>query len=170
MDLMPNLSEYTDIKKKIINLIVHDRECVDLISNTTGKTLPAADLIQTSKSVNQIHPYDFMPGSTEQAECHVGVEVYDDKIINNAVARYEVDILIFVPTVLMVMDGGVRRDAIAAAIDRLINNNLSLGIGEVRRIPGACKEPMDGYRLRILRYRVGNYNNLGETLNAFRYD
>ena len=111
-----------------------------------------------------------MPGSTEQAECHVGVEVYDDKIINNAVARYEVDILIFVPTVLMVMDGGVRRDAIAAAIDRLINNNLSLGIGEVRRIPGACKEPMDGYRLRILRYRVGNYNNLGETLNAFRYD
>ena len=42
---MPNLSEYTDIKKKIINLIVHDRECVDLISNTTGKTLPAADLI-----------------------------------------------------------------------------------------------------------------------------
>lgn len=167
---MPNLSEYTDIKKKIINLIVHDRECVDLISNTTGKTLPAADLIQTSKSVNQIHPYDFMPGSTEQAECHVGVEVYDDKIINNAVARYEVDILIFVPTVLMVMDGGVRRDAIAAAIDRLVNNNLSLGIGEVRRIPGACKEPMDGYRLRILRYRVGNYNNLGETLNAFRYD
>ena len=82
----------------------------------------------------------------------------------------EVDILIFVPTMLMVMDGGVRRDAIAAAIDRLVNNNLSLGIGEVRRIPGACKEPMDGYRLRILRYRVGNYNNLGETLNAFRYD
>ena len=167
---MPNLSEYTDIKKKIVKLIVNDRDCVDLISNTTAMALPATGLIPTPKAKNQIHMYNYQPGVSEEAKSHVCIEVFDGKIINGAVAWYEVDISIIVPEMLMVMDGEIRRDAIAAAIDRLVNNNLALGIGSVTRIPGACKEAMDGFRSRIIRYRVGNYNNLGETLNAFRYD
>ena len=91
---MPNLSEYTDIKKKIVKLIVNDRDCVDLISNTTAMALPATGLIQTPKAKNQIHMYNYQPGVSEEAKSHVCIEVFDGKIINGAVAWYEVDISI----------------------------------------------------------------------------
>ena len=115
---MPNLSEYTEIKKMVAKMIVSDRTCVDLITNTNNKEpLPAARLIQTKNAINQIHLYDFIPGVTESAKVHVCVEVYDFPPTSVAVGIYELCIYCIVPDELMAMDGAVRRDELVAAID-----------------------------------------------------
>lgn len=166
---MPNLSEYTDIKKMIAQAIVNDRNCVDLITGTDGiEPLPAARLIQTKTSINQIHMYDYVPGVSEEGRVHVCVEIYDYPPSTVAVGVYELCIYCVVPESLMVMDGAIRRDALAEAIDELINNKAGFWFGKIERLQGKCAEVVHGFRARILRYRVEGWNNHGVTLNADR--
>ena len=166
---MPNLSEYTEIKKMVAKMIINDRTCVDLITDTNGtEPLPAARLIQTKNAINQIHLYDFIPGVTESAKVHVCVEVYDFPPTSVAVGIYELCIYCIVPDELMAMDGAVRRDELVAAIDKLLNNKAGFWFGTFERLQGKCSQPVEGFRCRALRYRVEAWNNHGETLNADR--
>lgn len=166
---MANLSEYTEIKTKVVRALASDRDVVDLITNTNGTVaLPATSLIQTTSKANQIHLYDYIPGTTTTAQTHVCIEVHDSTIESVAVGSYELYIYCIVPDDLMVMSGKIRRDALAAAVDSLINNNAEFGFDKVKRLPGRCVTPIEGFRARILRYRLEGWNNNGVTLNAFR--
>ena len=42
---MPFLSEFTEYKRRLANLIVKDEMCVELLTGEKGHKLPAADLI-----------------------------------------------------------------------------------------------------------------------------
>ena len=166
---MPNLSEYTDIKKAVASAVVNDRACVDLITDTDNtEPLPAARLIQTKTAVNQVHMYDYIPGVTESAQVHVCVEVYDLVPTSVAVGAYELCIYCIVPDKLMTMNGAVRRDELASAVDRLFNNKAGSWFGTFERLQGKCFQLVEGFRCRVVRYRVQAWNNHGETLNADR--
>src|SRR5574344_1800917 len=155
---MANLSEYTDYKKILVKAIINDRECVNIISNKTTLELPAKSLIETSEKTNQIHLYDYIPGTKNDGITHVCIDVDDGPTITNNVAGFYVCIDVIVPEALMVMNGQIRRDALAEAIDRLINGSQEYGFGEVKRVQGARGVPMDGYRGRELRYYVKGWN------------
>lgn len=155
---MPNLSEYTEYKKLVVKAIVNDRTCVDLITNQTTVALPANSLIDNPKETNQIHLYDYIPGTTSSKVTHVCIEVDEAPTITNNVGGFYLSIDVIVPEQLMVMTGKIRRDALAEAIDTLINGSQSYGFGEVERLPGSRGTPFDGFRGRRLRYYIKDWN------------
>ena len=158
---MPNLEELKAYKRTIVGLIVNDRDCVNLITNTTNMTLPAASLIDTEVSENQIHLYDYVPGTVEDQRVHVCIEVADSVSRSKNVRDYIIEIDVIVPESMMRMTGDVRRDAIAVAIDKLINANPNFGFETVESLPGQYGIPVEGFRDRSIRYRVSGWNNKG---------
>lgn len=158
---MPNLSEYKEYKSRLAKAIVADSDCVALITNTTGTTLPAKSLVDTPTSIKQIHLYDYIPDTTSDIKTHVCIEVLDGKPINHTVAGFFVEIEIIVPEDLMRMSGDTRRDALAVAIDKLINGSPDYGFGHVVRVPGSLNVPAEGFRGRLLKYYVEDWNMTG---------
>ena len=160
---MPNLSEYKEYKGKLVKAIVENADCVALITNTTGTTLPAKRLIDTPSKVNQLHLYDYIPNTTEEAKTHVCIEVYDGPAINYTVAGFFIEVEIIVPETMMRMSGDTRLDALAVAIDKLINGSADYGFGNVSRVQSALNVPAEGFRGRLLKYYVKDWNMTGIT-------
>ena len=158
---MPNLSEYKEYKAKLVKAIIENADCVALITNTTGTTLPAKSLIDTPSQVNQIHLYDFVPNTTDEAKTHVCIEVFEGPAINNNVAGFYIEVEIIVPETLMIMSVDTRRDALAVAIDKLINGNPDYGFGHVTRSTGGLDIPASGFRGRRLKYYIRDWNMSG---------
>ena len=59
---MAYLSELTEFKRKIANLMVNDEMLVELVSGEKGKQLPAADLIGKN-----IYLYDYVDDTLKDA-------------------------------------------------------------------------------------------------------
>lgn len=166
---MPFLSEFTKYKKIIAKAICEDPNCVALIMNKNVEdvTVPAYDLIESvdqagNRHRGQIHLYDYLPGTEEVGEVHVCVEVEDAKVVKGAVANFDIHIYIIVPENLMVMYGQIRRDALAAAIDNLINGSTNFGFGKLERVMGGGSFlAVNKWRGRELVYTNEDYNRIG---------
>lgn len=164
---MPFLSEFTRYKKQIAKAICEDAECVSLITNNDSPTVPAYDLIESvneagNRHRGQVHLYDYLPGTEEVGEVHVCVEVEDAKVVKGAVARFDIHIYIIVPENLMVMYGQIRRDALAAAIDNLLNGRTDFGFGKLTRMVGGGNFlAVNKWRGRELVYTNEDYNRIG---------
>lgn len=158
---MPNLSEYNEYKKILVNAIINDITCVNLITNTTGTELPAFSLIDDEYTINQIHLYDYIPETTTEKKTHVCIEVLDGTTFTQNVSGFYIQIDVIVPEALMVMRGEIRLDSLASAIDTLICGNTSYGFGCVQRKNGEVGVPIDGFRGRTLRYYVQGWNYEG---------
>lgn len=167
---MPFLSEFTKYKKLIARAICEDTECVSLITNTDNPTVPNYDLIESVNEAGnyhrgQLHLYDYLPGTEEVGEVHVCVEVEDMKIVNGAVANFDIHIYIIVPENLMVMYGQIRRDALSSAIDKLLNGRTDFGFGKLKRIVGGGNFlAVNKWRGRELVYTVEDYNRIGSRI------
>lgn len=158
---MPNLSEYNEYKKLLVNAIINDATSVALITNTTGTILPAVSLIDDLHNVNQIHLYDYIPDTVDEKKTHVCIEVLDGTTLTQNVANFYIQIDVIVPESLMRMSGATRLDSLASAIDTLICGNTNYGFGHVTRNKGENGVPIDGFRGRTLRYFVQGWNYEG---------
>lgn len=167
---MPFLSEFTKYKKLIARAICEDTECVSLITNTDNPTVPNYDLIESVNSAGihhrgQVHLYDYLPGTEEVGQVHVCVEVEESRVINSAVARYEIHVYVIVPENLMVMYGKIRRDALAAAVDTVLNGRTDFGFGKLTRTVGKGDFlAVNKWRGRELVYTIEDYNRIGGRL------
>lgn len=167
---MPFLSEFTRYKKLIAKAICEDADCVSLITNTDSPSVPNYDLIESvneagNRRRGQVHLYDYLPGTEEVGETHVCVEVEDSKVVKGAVAHFDIHIYIIVPENLMVMSGQIRRDALAAAIDNLLNGRTDFGFGKLtRKIGGGNFLAVNKWRGRELVYTNEDYNRIGSRM------
>lgn len=167
---MPFLSEFTKYKKMIAKAICEDTACVSLITNTDTPTTPNYDLIESVNSSGrsrraQVHLYDYLPGTEEVGEVHVCVEIEESRVINSAVARYEIHVYIIIPENMMVMYGKIRRDALAAAIDNVLNGRTDFGFGKLTRgVGGGNFLAVNKWRGRELVYKIEDYNRIGGRL------
>lgn len=167
---MANLSEFTRYKKLIARAICNDAECVSLITNTSSPTVPAYNLIESVDEAGihnngQVHLYDYVPGTEEEGVVHVCIEVEDMNTINCAVGYYEIHVDIIVPENLMVMYGKIRRDALAAAIDRLLNGRTDFGFDRLERKRGGGNFiAVNKWRGKELIYGNKDFNRSGANL------
>lgn len=164
---MPFLSEFTRYKKKIAHAICEDADCVKLITNTDNPTMPDYDIIESVNQAGihhrgQLHLYDYLPGTEEVGEVHVCVEVDDSNTVKGAVAKFDIHVYIIVPENMMVMYGQIRRDALAAAIDRVLNGRDDFGFGKLERVRGGGNFlAVNKWRGRELVYSNEDYNRIG---------
>ena len=161
---MPNLGQFVKYKKQIAMAILNDPECVDLISNGTYHgDYPAVSLLEQVLSdgryvPGQVHLYDFIPDVASDSRVHVNIEIDEDAMSTVAVGLYTIEILVMVPVDLMNMYGNIRRDALAARIDTLINGSTEYGFGRVERRAGSLGIPAPKVRSRRLKYSVKDWN------------
>lgn len=156
---MPHLSEFTEYKRKVVNLILNDEECVELITGAEGTSLPAVSLIN-----NQVFLYDYIDETTTDAKVHVCIEVDDGDVRGPAVSGVHLWIYVAVPKSLMNMNGEIRRDALANRIDTLLNGNKDFGFGKLDRKPGGRIVLHDSFRGRFLHYYVLDWNRFCSSL------
>lgn len=162
---MAFLSELTEFKRRIANLIVNDEMLVELISGEKGKMLPAADLIGKN-----IFLYDYVDDTLKDSRTLVCIEI-DERDYTSPTARdFEVHIYVCVHKSQMnYIDeegrGQVRRDLICSRIDALLNNRTDLGFKKF--------EPRAGYRIifssdfrtKDMVYKAKWGNAIGEALD-----
>lgn len=162
---MAFLSEFTSYKRKILRAICSDQDCVALITNTECPATPNYDLIESVNEAGiphrgQVHAYDYVPGTEEEGDTHVCVEVEEIDTRNGAVARFQIHVYIIVPENLMVMYGEIRRDALAAAIDNLLNGRTDFGFGKLKRKAGRTFLAVNKWRGRELIYEAQDFNRI----------
>lgn len=156
---MPNLSDFTSIKKKVLHTILSDRECVDLITNDSDIRLPAESLLD-----KQVFLYDWIDDTVTEAKTFISVDVDVPYVDSIATANFDLFIYIAVHKSLMSMNGEIRRDALASRIDYLINGNLDFGFAKVELSNVSRFRQGKEFFGRTLVYRVHHYNRIGDKL------
>jgi hypothetical protein len=156
---MPHLSESTEYKRRVVNLILNDAECVELITGVKNTTLPAASLVN-----NNVFLYDYIDETTTDAKVYVCIEVDDGDVRGPAVTGVHLWIYVSVPKSMMNMNGEIRRDALTHRIDELLNGNKDFGFGKLERRPGGRIVLHDSFRGRFLHYYVLDWNRFCSTL------
>lgn len=162
---MPMLSELESYKAKILNMIIRDEECVELIACRKGMQMPATNLVN-----DRIFMYDYVDETVKDQKVFICIEI-DEGELGNIVSRY-FDIHIYVVVHKALMDytddegrGGVRRDAICSRIDHLINGSPDFGFKKLEASYGGRIVFSNDFRAKDLHYRALGKNLWGEALD-----
>ena len=158
------LSEFTEYKRRLANLIVRDEMCVELLTGEKGHKLPAADLIG-----KYVYLYDYVDETIKDAKAIICIEI-DEQYATSPTAR-NFDLHIYVSVHKNFMNfidengrGQVRRDLLCSRIDALINNSSDFGFQKL--------EPREGFRIvfssdhrtKDMVYRIKGWNVYGDAL------
>lgn len=162
---MAYLSELTEIKRKIANLIVNDEMLVELISGERGRQLPAADLIGRN-----VYMYDYVDDTLKDARTLVCIEIDEGDFTSPTARDFELHIYVCVHKSQMnFIDengrGQVRRDLIASRIDALLNNRTDLGFQKLKPLRGYRIIFSSDFRTKDMVYTAKWGNAIGEGLN-----
>lgn len=162
---MAYLSELTEIKRKIANLIVNDEMLVELISGEQGKQLPAADLIGKN-----VYLYDYVDDTLKDARTLVCIEIDENDYTSPTARDFELHVYVCVHKSQMnFIDengrGQVRRDLIASRIDALLNNRTDLGFQKLKPLRGYRIIFSSDFRTKDMVYTAKWGNAIGEGLN-----
>ena len=157
---MAYLSELTEIKRKIANLIVNDEMLVELISGEQGKQLPAADLIGKN-----VYLYDYVDDTLKDARTLVCIEIDENDYTSPTARDFELHVYVCVHKSQMnFIDengrGQVRRDLIASRIDR-----TDLGFQKLKPLRGYRIIFSSDFRTKDMVYTAKWGNAIGEGLN-----
>lgn len=162
---MAYLSELTEFKRRIANLIVNDEMLVELISGEQGKTLPAADLIGKN-----VFLYDFVDDTLKDARTLVCLEIDEQDSTSPTARDFELHVYVCVHKSQMnFIDengrGQIRRDLIASRIDWLLNNRTDLGFQKIKPLRGYRIIFSSDFRTKDMVYLAKWGNAIGEGLD-----
>ena len=145
-----------EIKDRVIEMILSDQTVVDLIADDKYKTAPAPDLMY-----RRVFPFIFVPETVDRASGMVCVEANILTVNTDTTINIELTIVTMCHADTMHTDFGTRIDALADAIDDLINHSREFGIGKIvpsARYPTDTVLPNYGYVCRKVKYTVPNFN------------
>lgn len=162
---MPMLSELGEYKRKIINIFMNDQELVDLVSCKDNYPLPANNLIGKN-----FYMYDYIDETVKDQLCLVCIEIDESNFINPQARYFDLHIYVAVHKKLMEYTdkngkSAIRRDAICARIDALLNGRTDLGFGKVEAAYGGRIVFADDFRAKDIHYRLKGWNLRGEALD-----
>ena len=162
---MAYLSELTEFKRKIANLIVNDEMLVELISGKKGTLLPAAELIGQN-----VYLYDYVDDTLKDARTLVCIETDELDRTSPTARDFELHIYVCVHKSQMnYVDedgrGQVRRDMICSRIDALLNNRTDMGFQKLKPLRGYRIIFSSDFRTKDMVYLAKWGNAIGEGLD-----
>lgn len=162
---MAYLSELTEFKRKIANLIVNDETLVELISGKKGMLLPAAELIGQN-----VYLYDYVDDTLKDARTLVCIETDELDRTSPTARDFELHIYVCVHKSQMnYVDedgrGQVRRDMICSRIDALLNNRTDMGFQKLKPLRGYRIIFSSDFRTKDMVYLAKWGNAIGEGLD-----
>lgn len=143
-------------KDKVLEKILTSQEVVDLIADDKYTEAPAFGLMY-----RKVYPYACVPDTIDTASTIVCVEGNIADVHSDTVCDIELTILVMSHIGVMKTDFGTRVDAVADAIDDLINHSRDFGIGKVTLIdhyPTSWSLPNYDYVCRKMIYLIKDFN------------
>lgn len=166
---MPYLSEFTEYKRRIANLIVNDELCVELITGKKNTPLPAASLIGRN-----VYLYDYIDDTIKDAMVLICIEVDEGYYTSPTARDFDLHIYVSVHKSLMnyVDDDGkgqIRRDMICSRIDAMLSNSTDFGFQKVKGEKGYRIIFSNDFRTKDMVYRIKDWNVSGNGLDRDTY-
>ena len=166
---MPYLSEFTEYKRRIANLIVNDELCVELITGEKDRPLPAADLIGKN-----VYLYDYIDDTIKDAMVLICIEI-DEGYYTSPTAR-DFDLHVYVSVHKSIMNyidddgrGQIRRDMLCSRIDNMLSNSTDFGFQKVKGAKGYRIIFSNDFRVKDMVYRIKGWNVSGNGLDRDTY-
>lgn len=150
------LQEFFDYKTRLMMDICSNESIVKLITGEKHPTVPNRKLPYT-----QVYPYQFIPETENNASTFVcfDVDILYKRQTNKTFYYPVIYVWILVHKSKMKTDGkGVRTDAIANEIDKMLNGNRFYGQGELELGPVERFVPTIDYLGRELVYYARDFN------------
>lgn len=124
---MADLHSITKFKEKILELILSDQQCVDLIAGEHVEVLPAKSL-----RYRNVFPYAREPEAVSDAKTFVCFEINLESAYSSTTCMYEMQLWVFTHYTLAMVEGqGCRVDLLSARINDLLLGNPDFGIGKL---------------------------------------
>lgn len=151
---MATLHSITKFKQKIMELILSDQECANLIADRQVEVLPAMSL-----RYKNVFPYARDPDIESDAKVFVCFEVDMDSSYTGEIAEYQLSIWVFCHNSLaIVKNKGVRTDLLTARINDLLLGNRDFGIGKLTIRNSYRFSPTFDYNGRVTTYNPFDFN------------
>lgn len=158
MPKMKNLKEIVDYPYTVRSLILEDHDVMSLLSNDPNYDPDSDDAAQYEECVKD---HDYVDETTLTAKAYVVIESELVSLDSTTMASMYVYVNIIISKKFMdinprVFKGykGNRRDNIAMAVHKLLENNRDFGIGDLRLISATIGSVPTGFTSRVLTYKV----------------
>jgi hypothetical protein len=156
---MAFLKEFSDVKMKMLQAFLSDRDIVTHLTSDATHALPAVDL-----RYKQVFPYPWVDDTVSEAKAFLSFDVYVQSVETIAVKTLNLVVWVFAHSAVAMTNQGVRVDLISNRVDELINGSQDYGFGKVALVSVLPYAPNNNYYGRVLRYQVQNWNRFGDKL------
>lgn len=152
---MANLEELTLYKNKLMQ------------SFCTSEKLPAYLVVEGEPALfgqdlpyNRVFPYAHVPQVKDEARSFICFEIEVPTVKNDIIKTIQINIYVISHQNLMRLPdgGGMRIDAMASEVDKILNGSSEYGLGTVELMSLRSFNPITGYYGRELKYKVLDIN------------
>ena len=153
------LEEFFDYKNQLMKELCCNDTIVHLVTDKEDSKVPNHTL-----PYSQIYPYEFVPETVDIGQTFICFDVdIQYQYITNKTFYYPIlYVWIFThKSKLKLPEGGVRTDAIAAEIDKMLNGSRVYGLGELNLNNCERFSPIIDYQGRVLAYTGKDFNRAG---------
>ena len=153
------LQEFFDYKNVFMRELCTNDTIVHLVTDKEDSAVPNHTLAYT-----QIYPFEYVPETVDNGQTFICFDVDMQIQYNPNKTFYHPILYVWVFThksKLRLPEGGIRTDAIASEIDKMLNGSRIYGLGELNLRGVERFAPIVDYQGRVLTYTAKDFNRNG---------
>ena len=150
------LQEFFDYKNVFMRQLCTNEKIVHLITDKEDSRVPSHTLAYT-----QIYPFEYVPETVDNGQTFIcfDVDIQNQYVSNKTFYSPILYVWVFThKSKLRLPEGGIRTDAIAAEIDKMLNGSRIYGLGEFNLRGVERFAPIVDYQGRVLTYTAKDFN------------
>lgn len=149
------LKDFFDYKSQLMMEFCSSKEIIQLLTNDEDPIVPNKSMVYT-----HIWPYEYVPTTVTESQSFICCDVDVDRVNNKTFLNSSLYVWVFCQeSSLILPDGkGVRTDALASEVDKLLNGNRYFGLGTLDLKAVKRFKPASEYQGRVLIYSISEFN------------
>lgn len=144
---MANLVELQKYKNSLALLLMENVKVMSLLEAPPGNVI-----------YDRIFPFEYVPDKTDTDKSIIAMECVVPDVSNDVIKTVDIYVYIIVHKGRMKVESGVRTDALAAAIDRVLNGSRDFGFGRLQLESVDTFKPNEEFYGRVLVYTTKEVN------------